>query len=82
VKEKYPVRYNIGEGNDFVVIQPRKQVVFQQSDSGLYYHDTTNRAVAILNTVGGNREGYTNRVFSTAKQELWAIHKRHISRTL
>jgi hypothetical protein len=68
VKQKYPVRYDSDNGNQFVVVQPKKQVVFQQSGSGLYYHDTMNRAVVMVNTVEGNREGYTDRNFSAAKQ--------------
>jgi hypothetical protein len=31
VKEKYSVRYDSDEGNQFVVVQPHKQIVFQQS---------------------------------------------------
>jgi hypothetical protein len=73
VKEKYPVRYDSDEVNQFVVVQPHKQIVFQQSGSGLYYHDTTDRAVVMVNTVGNNREGFTNRAYSKAKQARRAI---------
>jgi hypothetical protein len=55
VKEKWSVRYDSDEGNQFVVVQPHKQIVFQQSGSGLYYHNTTDRAVVMVNTVGHNR---------------------------
>jgi hypothetical protein len=54
VKENYPARYNSDEGNHLLVIQPNNQVVFQQSVSRLYYHDTINRTVVMINTVGGN----------------------------
>jgi hypothetical protein len=54
VKERYPVYYDSDNGNQFIVAQPTKQVVFQQSATGLYYHDTTNRAVVMVNTVNGN----------------------------
>jgi hypothetical protein len=53
--------------------QPTKQVVFQQSATGIYYHDTTNRAVVMLNTVSGNREGFTHRAVIAAKQARRAL---------
>jgi hypothetical protein len=68
VKERYSVQYNSDEGNQFVVVQPHKQIVFQQSESELYYHDTTDRAMVVVNTVGNNRKGFTNRAYSRAKQ--------------
>jgi hypothetical protein len=73
VKERYPVRYDSEGGNQFIVVQPKKQVVFKQSSSGLYFHDTTNRAVVMVNTVSDNREGYTNRAFNEAKQARRAL---------
>jgi hypothetical protein len=54
VKERYPVHYDSDNGNQFIVAQPTKQVVFQQSATALYYHDTTNIAVVMVNTVSGN----------------------------
>jgi hypothetical protein len=68
VKERYSVRYDSDEGNQFMVVQPHIQIVFPQSGSGLYYHDTTDRAVVMVNTVGHNREGFTNRAYNKAKQ--------------
>jgi hypothetical protein len=59
VKECYPVKYDSTNCNQFFVIQPTKEVIFHQSQSGLYYHDTENRAVVMVNTVAENREGYT-----------------------
>jgi hypothetical protein len=73
VKQKYPIRYDSDIDNQFVVVQPKKQVVFQQSGSGLYYHDTTDRAVVMVNTMEGNREGYTNRDFRSTKQARRAL---------
>jgi hypothetical protein len=73
VKERYSVRYNSDEGNQFVVVQPHKQIVFQKSDSGLYYHGTTDRAVVMVNNVGNNREGFTNRAYNRAKQARRAL---------
>jgi hypothetical protein len=73
VKQKYPVRYDSDNDNQCVVVQPKKQVVFQQSGSGLYYHNNTNRVVVMVNTVEDNREGYTDRAYSTAKQARRAL---------
>jgi hypothetical protein len=42
-------------------------MIFQHSRSGLYYHDTKDRAVVMVNTVKENREGYTHREFERAK---------------
>jgi hypothetical protein len=73
VKERYPVHYDSDNVNQFIVAQPTKQVVFQQSATGLYYHDTTNRAVVMVNTVNGNRKGFTNRAVRAAKQSRRAL---------
>jgi hypothetical protein len=67
------VHYDSDNGKQFIVVQPTKQVVFQQSATGLYYHDTTNRAVVMVNTVNGNREGFTNRAVRAAKQSRRAL---------
>jgi hypothetical protein len=67
------VRYDSDAGNQFVVVQPHKQIVFQKSGSGLYYHDTTYRAVVMVNSVGHNREGFTNRAYNKAKQARRAM---------
>jgi hypothetical protein len=60
LKERYPVQYASSTGNQFVVKQPTKKVIFKQSLSGLYYHDTGDRAIMMVNTIKENREGYTN----------------------
>jgi hypothetical protein len=67
VKERYPVKYDITAGNQFVIIQPDKEVIFNQSSSGLYYHDTANQAIVMVNTVAENREGFTQREYDDAK---------------
>jgi hypothetical protein len=67
VKERYPVKYDSTAGNQFVIIQPDKEVIFNQSSSGLYYHDTANRAIVMVNTVAENREGFTQREYDDAK---------------
>jgi hypothetical protein len=76
VKEKYQIWYDSNDGNQSVVVQPKKKVVFKQSASGLYYHGTMNRTLVMVNTVGGTREGYTNRAYSAANQvrnAMWMV---------
>jgi hypothetical protein len=73
VKERYPVKYDSNHGNHFVVVQPHKKVIFKQSPSGLYYHDTSDRAIVVVNTVKENREGYTQREYDDAKEARRAL---------
>jgi hypothetical protein len=67
MSKRYPVKFNSVNGNQFVIIQPNKEVIFKQSKSGLYFHDTMNREVVMVNTVKVNREGYTQRQYDGAK---------------
>jgi hypothetical protein len=67
VKKKFPVRYDSAVGDQFIVSKPDKDVIFAASSSGLYYHDTTNRAVMLVTTVKENKEGFTDREFTRAK---------------
>jgi hypothetical protein len=63
VKHKFPVRYESTEADPCVVSKPEKDVIFAASSIGLYYNNTTNRAMVMVTTVKGNREGFTNREF-------------------
>jgi hypothetical protein len=51
VKKRFPIRYDSANGNQFVVVKPDKEIIFNESKEGLYYHDTANRAVVMVNTV-------------------------------
>jgi hypothetical protein len=62
------VKYDSLDRNKFVAVRTNKEVVFKHSESGIYYHTTTNRAVIMVNTVKENREGYTHREFTVAKE--------------
>jgi hypothetical protein len=73
VKEQYPVKYDSKQGNRFVLVQPHKKVILKQSPSGLYYHDTPDRAIAMVNTVKENRKGYTQREYDDAKEARRAL---------
>jgi hypothetical protein len=56
-----------------VVVQPHKQIVLRQSDYGIYYHNTINRTMVIVNTVDNNREGFTNCAYNKDKQARRAL---------
>jgi hypothetical protein len=80
VKRKFPIAYDSKNVNEFHVVKPEKYVLFKESKSGLYYHDTTNRAFIMLNadkmavdTVRNNREGFTDRAYERAKGERKAL---------
>jgi hypothetical protein len=63
----YMVSYNSGNGNEFVLTKPDGTTkIFQQSENGLFYHDTELTATILINTVEGNRSSYTNRDYSRA----------------
>jgi hypothetical protein len=49
-------------------VKPDKQIVFKESKSRIYYHDTANRAIAVVNTVKDNREGTTDRDYERDRQ--------------
>lgn len=71
VKENgYHVTYDSNNGNKFVVHKPDGSTrVFEQSNRGLYYLETSaqaNGAVTMVNTVADNRINYTNRAYSRA----------------
>jgi hypothetical protein len=72
-KKKFPVTYDSAKGDYFIVKKPDKNIIFAGSPSGLYYHDTTNRAVMLVNTVKQNREGFTDREFDRAKSAHRAL---------
>jgi hypothetical protein len=68
VNRKFPITYDSKNDNKFHVIKPDKHIVFTESESGLFYHDTTNRAFLMLNArkkaldmIKTNREGFTER---------------------
>jgi hypothetical protein len=80
VKKKFPITYDSTNDNEFHVIKPDKHVVFKEIESGLYYHDTTNRAFLVLNTdktaletVKNNREGFTDRDYERARRARKAL---------
>jgi hypothetical protein len=76
MKKKFPVRYDSTAGDQFIVSKADKYVIFVVSSSGLYYHDTTNRAIIMVNTIKGNMEGFPDREFdraTTARRALGLV---------
>jgi hypothetical protein len=73
LKKKFPVTYDSAKGDYFIVKKPDKNIIFAGSPSGLYYHDTTNRSVMLVNTVKQNREVFTDREFDRAKSARRAL---------
>jgi hypothetical protein len=80
VKKKIPITYDSKNNNEFHVIKPDKHVVFKESDSGLYYHDTADRAFLMLNaaeatigTIKATREGFTDRDYERARRARKAL---------
>jgi hypothetical protein len=71
--KKFPVRYDSAAGDQFVVSKPDKDVIFAASISGRYYHDTTNRAVVMVNTIKENREDFKDRELDRAKSGRRAL---------
>lgn len=69
VKEEYLITYDSEQGNEFLVKQPRKQMVFQQGNTGLYYHNVRNCALVMVNTAQQNLQGYTKQEYEAAKIE-------------
>jgi hypothetical protein len=75
-KKKCPIKYDSTQGNQSVAIKSDRNIVFQESHSGIYYHDTKNRAYvmltttkeAIVDTIKANREGFADRDYERAKR--------------
>jgi hypothetical protein len=80
VKNKFPITYDSKNNNEFHAIKPDKHVVFKESDSCLYYRDTTYRVFLLINTnkaaiytIKMNREGFTDRDYERAKRARKAL---------
>ena len=62
VTHRHRIIFDSNGGNFFRMVMPTREIIFQLSANGLYYHDTSERAgnVLLLNTVEQNREGFTD----------------------
>jgi hypothetical protein len=68
VKSKFKVTYDSSDGNKFMVHKPNgHKLEFIESDSGLFYFDTTeDGGTMLVNTVAQNKTKYTNIDYSRA----------------
>ena len=64
---KYRVVFDSEAGNCFRMILPGREVVFNVSTNGLYYHNSVDRAIVLFNTVAENCEGFTRWEYEGAK---------------
>ena len=55
IRYNYSVRY-AAEVKYLSIVKPDKELLFRQSPSGLYFHETPNRNVVLINTVLESRE--------------------------
>jgi hypothetical protein len=73
VKQRHRVTYdNHDQGGVFQVHTEKGIVEFKPSDQGLHYHDVSDKnsniEIMLVNTVGGNFEGYTHHDIERAKE--------------
>jgi hypothetical protein len=73
VKKWFRIRYDSANVNQFVVVKPDKEIIFNESKEGLYYHDTANQAMVMVNTVKEKKEGFTDREYHRAKEAHRAL---------
>ena len=72
IRDKYPIRYET-EGNYFYIVKPYKEILFRQSPSGIYFYNTYNRDVVLINTILDIREGFYQRLYDSVKKALHAL---------
>ena len=56
---KYRVVFNSEAGNCFWMMLPGRETVFNMSMKILYYHDTVDCAIVLVNIVAENSESFT-----------------------
>ena len=67
VKEKFRVTYDSDRDGTFTVHKPNiVNIKFGMHCNRLYYHDTVNRQVAMVQTVTENKKGYSKRQLTDA----------------
>ena len=64
---KCQVVFDSEDVNCFRMMLPVREVVFNVSMEGLYYHDTVDRAIVLVNTMPENRKGFTCQEYEGAK---------------
>ena len=70
IGQNYPVRYDT-EGNFFYIMKPDKEFLFRKSQSGVYFHNTSDQYVVLVNTISEIRGGFSQKQYDGAnKQQL------------
>ena len=59
--------YDCAKGNQLIIVMTNKEVLFNDSLNGIYYHDTEDRDLVLVNTVEENLEGFSRRELSGDK---------------
>ena len=72
IREKYPFCYDT-EGKYFSIMKLDKEVLFRQIPSGLYFQETSNRDVVLINTILDRREGSYQWKYNDTKQAQHAL---------
>lgn len=67
VKKQFRITYD-SEGKDrFTVHKDNRQIHFDCSNNGLYFHDFNNRNITLVNTIEEKKEGFSKRQVEQAK---------------
>jgi Reverse transcriptase (RNA-dependent DNA polymerase) len=74
VKMKYRVTYDSSKENTFMIHKSDVTIGFKESPHGLFYHDTNNRELVLLNSVAENTLKYSDRQYrrAVAARELYS----------
>ena len=65
--------YDSAERNQFILVVPDKEVVSNEIRDGIYYHDLEDRDLVLVNKVEENREGFSCRELSGAREARQAL---------
>ena len=65
--------YDIMEGNQFIMVMPGKEIMFNGIHNVLYYHDPEERDLVPVNTMEENREGFYHIDLSEVREAKHAL---------
>ena len=74
VKKRFKITYNSEQDDIFHVHKEDRIIDFVSSDNGLYYHNTKNRQMTMVNTIAKNKENYTQQQIKRA-DEVQKLYK-------
>ena len=84
IREKYPICYDTN-GKYFSILKPDKEVLLIQKKSGMYFQDTYNCDMILINTVfRAGRDSNSNNTTAPSKREVnwpwWGTLQRKSSK--